>query len=161
MAGKETPATRAARTAEIRFSLHEYPHDPASGSYGLEAAEALGQDPARVFKTLLASLVDGGLVVCCVPVSGQLDLKAVATAAGARRAELARPTDAARATGYVVGGISPLGQRKQLPTIVDETAFTYETIFVSAGRRGLEIELAPQDLLALTGGRAAPIARAQ
>lgn len=158
MAGRETPATRAARAAGIAFQVHEYLHDPGHESYGLEAAEALGRDPAGVFKTLVAS-ADGELLVCCVPVAAQLDLKAVAAAAGARRAELADVTRAERTTGYVAGGISPLGQRRHLRTFVDESALGRETVLVSAGRRGLELELAPADLLRLTGGVAAPISR--
>lgn len=158
MAARETRATRAARAARVEFGIHEYEHDPKHESYGLEAAEALGQDPARVFKTLVVS-ADGKLVVCCVPVAAQLDLKAAASAAGARSAELADVREAQRATGYVAGGISPLGQRKRLTTLVDESALALVTIFVSAGRRGLEIELAPADLVRLTGGATAAIAR--
>lgn len=157
MPGRETQATRAAKTAGIEFRVHEYEHDPKHESYGLEAAEALGQDPARVFKTLVAA-TDGKLVVCCVPVAAQLDLKAVAAAVGSRRAEMAEVRDAERATGYVAGGISPVGQRRRLPSLVDESALAFETIYLSAGRRGLELELAPGDLLRLTGGRAASIA---
>jgi len=158
VAARETQATRAAKAAGIAFRVHEYVHDPAHESYGLEAAEALGQDPARVFKTLVAS-ADGKLVVCCVPVTAQLDLKAAAAAAGARRAEMAGVREAERATGYVAGGISPLGQKRRLPTLVDESALAFETVYVSAGRRGLEIELPPGDLLRLTGGAAAAVAR--
>jgi Cys-tRNA(Pro)/Cys-tRNA(Cys) deacylase len=158
VAGRETQATRAARAAGIEFRVHEYAHDPKHESYGLEAAEALGQEPARVFKTLVAA-ADGALVVCCVPVAAQLDLKAVAAAAGARRAELADVKEAERATGYVAGGISPLGQKKRLPTIVDESALGFATVFVSGGRRGLELELAPGDLLRLAGGSAAAVAK--
>jgi Cys-tRNA(Pro)/Cys-tRNA(Cys) deacylase len=158
MAGRETQATRAARAAGIGFHVHEYEHDPAHPAYGIEAAERLGQEPARVFKTLVAS-ADGELVVCCVPVDAQLDLKAVAAAAGARKAAMAEPKDAERATGYVVGGISPLGQRRRLRTVVDESAIAFETVYVSAGRRGLELEVAPGDLLRLTGGKAARLAR--
>src|SRR3712207_2518106 len=127
MAGRETPATRAAKRAGIEFGVLEYAHDAASESYGLEAAERLGLDPARVFKTLLAS-VDGELRVCVLPVSAQLDLRALG-----KRATMADPRDAERATGYVVGGISPLGQRKRIPTLLDVAAFEHETIFVSAG----------------------------
>ena len=131
----------------------EYEHDTATESYGLEAAERLGLDPARVFKTLLAS-VDGELRVCVLPVSAQLDLRALG-----KRAAMADPREAERATGYVVGGISPLGQRKRIRTLLDATAFEHETIFVSAGRRGLEIELAAEDLAALTGAERAALAR--
>jgi Cys-tRNA(Pro)/Cys-tRNA(Cys) deacylase len=161
VAGQETQATRAARAAGIAFTVHAYRHDPAARSYGLEAAEALGQDPARVLKTLVVRLDGAVLAVCCVPVDAGLDLKAVAAAAGAKRAELAEAADAERATGYVVGGISPLGQRRSLPTFVEEAALAHTTVFVSAGRRGLELELAPADLVGLTGGAAAAVARAK
>jgi Cys-tRNA(Pro)/Cys-tRNA(Cys) deacylase len=156
-----TPAVRLARSAAVDFKLHEYRHDPAAASYGLEAAEALGLDPGCVYKTLVASLIKGetGLAVAVIPVTTQLDLKALAAATGAKRAELADPRQAERATGYVVGGISPLAQKSRLPLVLDARANELQTIFVSAGRRGLEIELAPADLLALTGGRTAPVAR--
>jgi Cys-tRNA(Pro)/Cys-tRNA(Cys) deacylase len=144
MAARDTPATKAARKAGVAFAVHEYAHDPKAPSYGLEAAEALGLDPARVFKTLVADL-DGTLTVCVVPVTGELDLRSLG-----KRAALADPAKAERTTGYVVGGISPLGQRRALPTLVDETALGHETIYVSAGRRGLEIELDPRVLVALT-----------
>jgi Cys-tRNA(Pro)/Cys-tRNA(Cys) deacylase len=143
-----TPAVVAAERAGIPFTLHEYEHDPKAASYGLEAAEKTGVDPARVFKTLVVSQ-DGKLSVAIVPVAAQLDLRALG-----KRAELADPAAAERATGYVLGGISPLGQRKSLPTLLDESALAFPTVYVSAGRRGLEIELAPDDLLALTNGRA-------
>jgi Cys-tRNA(Pro)/Cys-tRNA(Cys) deacylase len=144
MAARDTPATTAARRAGIAFSVHEYEHDPAAASYGLEAAQALGLDPGRVFKTLVADL-DGALTVCIVPVAGELDLRSLG-----KRARLADTARAERTTGYVAGGISPLGQRRALPTLVDRSALEHDTIFVSAGRRGLEIELSPQDLVALT-----------
>jgi Cys-tRNA(Pro)/Cys-tRNA(Cys) deacylase len=144
MAGRDTPATTAARKGGIAHRVHEYAHDPGAASYGLEAAEALGQDPARVFKTLVADL-DGALTVCIVPVTGELDLRSLG-----KRARMADPAKAERTTGYVAGGISPLGQRRALPTLVDDSALEHETVFVSAGRRGLEIELAPGDLVALT-----------
>ncbi len=153
MAGRETPATRAARQAGISFAVHEYEHDEASSSYGLEAAERLGLEPARVFKTLLAS-VDGELRVCVLPVTGQLDLRALG-----KRAAMADPRDAQRATGYVVGGISPLGQRRRIRTLLDASAFEHETIYVSAGRRGLELELAPADLAELTGAETERLVR--
>ena len=159
MAGKGTPAILAADRAQVAYTVHEYAHDPRAESYGLEAAEALGVDPERVFKTLLAAVDGGRLVVAVVPVTALLDLKAVAAAAGGRKADMAKPADAERATGYVVGGISPLGQKKRLPTFVDASAEGHTTIHVSAGRRGLEIELAPADLVALTGGTVAAIAR--
>ena len=129
-----------------------------TGSFGEEAAEALGVDVARVFKTLVAQ-VDAALWVAVVPVPTHLDLKALAAAAGGKRATLAEPADAERATGYVLGGISPLGQRKRLPTVVDATALDHPTVFVSGGRRGLDVELAGSDLVRLTGARTAPIGR--
>ena len=153
-----TPATVALTRAGIAFTAHAYEHDPRAAAYGLEAAEKLGLDPERVFKTLLAN-VDGGLVVGIVPVAMQLDLKALAQALGGKRAEMADPAGAERKTGYVVGGISPIGQKTALPTLLDESAILAETIFVSGGRRGLDLELAPDDLIAVTGGRYAPIAR--
>jgi Cys-tRNA(Pro)/Cys-tRNA(Cys) deacylase len=153
MGGKGTPAVAAAERAGIRFEVHEYAHDPRSPSYGLEAVEKLGLDPAQVFKTLVAE-VDGTLTVAVVPVESQLDLRSLG-----KRARMAEPRVAERATGYVAGGISPLGQRRPLPTVVDESALTFGTIHVSAGRRGLELELAPDDLVRLTGARVAPVAR--
>jgi Cys-tRNA(Pro)/Cys-tRNA(Cys) deacylase len=141
---RETPATRAAQAAGVTFELHEYEHDPRADSYALEAATALGIDPDRVFKTLVVDR-DGELAVCIVPAGEKLHLQALG-----KRAAMA-PTDRAeRVTGYVAGGISPLGQRRPLPTFVDEWAMVHNTIFVSAGRRGLEIELAPGDLVRLT-----------
>ena len=156
MAG--TPATTALTKAGITFTVHEYAHDPKAGSYGLEAADALGLDPAIVFKTLLAD-VDGRLVVAVVPVTGQLDLKALAAAVGGKRAAMADPAVAERSTGYVVGGISPVGQRKQLPTVVDDSVARHSTVYVSGGRRGLDLGLAPADLLAVTRASTAPIGR--
>lgn len=153
-----TPATTALAAAGASFTMHAYEHDPRAASYGEEAAEALGIDLARVFKTLLAD-VDGALTVAVVPVAGQLDLKALARAVGGRKAAMADPRAAERATGYVVGGISPLGQKKPHPTVVDETAMDHPTVFVSAGRRGLEVELAPADLVRLTRAATAPIGR--
>jgi Cys-tRNA(Pro)/Cys-tRNA(Cys) deacylase len=153
VAGKVTPAVTAAGRAGIWFQLHEYDHDPAAPSFGLEAAERLGVEPGRVFKTLVAD-VDGALTVAIVAVSAQLDLRALG-----KRAALADAHAAERATGYVTGGISPLGQRRRLPTVVDEAALGFETVFVSGGRRGLEIELAPHDLVALTAARIAAISR--
>jgi Cys-tRNA(Pro)/Cys-tRNA(Cys) deacylase len=152
VAGKGTPAIVAAEKAGIAFSVHEYAHDPTAQAYGLEAAEKLDVDPARVFKTLVAD-VNGTLTVAIVPAAAQLDLKALG-----KRVTMADPMLAERTTGYVAGGISPLGQRKPLPTVVDDSACAFETICVSAGRRGLEIELGPADLLALTGGKVLPIA---
>ncbi len=153
MAGKGTPAITAAARAGVAFAVHEYRHDPRAESYGLEAVEKLGLDAARVFKTLVAD-VDGALTVAVVPVEAQLDLRALG-----KRARMADASAAERATGYVAGGISPLGQRRALPTVVDASALDHETIHVSAGRRGLELELAPADLVELTGARVAPIAR--
>ena len=158
MAGRSTPATIAAEQASIPFSVHEYEHDPKADSYGLEAAERLGVDAARVLKTLVAA-VDGKLTVCVVPVGLQLDLKAAARAAGGRKAAIAPAQEAERATGYVVGGISPLGQRRPLPTLLDASALDHQTVFVSGGRRGLELELAPADLARITAAVSAPIAR--
>jgi Cys-tRNA(Pro)/Cys-tRNA(Cys) deacylase len=149
----KTPAIVAAERAGVAFRVHEYAHDEAAGSYGLEAVEKLGVDPARVFKTLVVS-VDGRLEVAVVPATAQLDLKAVG-----KRAELADMRRAESATGYVAGGISPLGQRKRLPLHLDATALDHETIFVSAGRRGLEIELDPRDLARLTDATVDPISR--
>jgi Cys-tRNA(Pro)/Cys-tRNA(Cys) deacylase len=156
--GPGTPATVALLAAGIPFTAHTYAHDPATTNYGLEAAHALGLDPDRVFKTLLAE-ADGRLVVGIVPVTGMLDLKSLAAAVGAKRAQMADPAVAERKTGYVVGGISPLGQKTALPTVLDETASLWDSIFVSGGRRGFDIELAPDDLLRLTGGQLADIAR--
>ncbi len=152
-----TPATLALRAAGIRFVEHAYSHDPAATSYGLEAATALGLDPERVFKTLLAD-VDGRLVVGIVPVTGKLDLKALAAAAGGKKASMADPAVAERRTGYVVGGISPIGQKTRHATVLDETAELWDTVFVSGGRRGLDIELAPSDLIAIADAVVADIA---
>lgn len=156
-----TPAIKAASAAGISHAVHEYTHDPHAASYGLEAAEAMGVAPARVFKTLLVTLdpPGGRLAVGIVPVDRQLDLKAVASALGAKRAAMAAEREAERATGYVVGGISPLGQKRRLPTLLDASALDHATIYVSGGRRGLELELAPADLQRLTQARTAPIAR--
>lgn len=153
-----TPATVALTRAGIPFTLHPYDHDPRSTSYGLEAAEALGVPPAQVFKTLLAS-ADGGLVVGIVPVDRQLDLKALARALGRPKAAMADVAVAERATGYVAGGISPVGQKRALPTVLDETALDHATIFVSGGRRGLDLEIQPGDLLTITNATTAAIAR--
>ncbi|MCX5413193.1 Cys-tRNA(Pro) deacylase [Streptomyces sp. NBC_00059] len=153
-----TPATVALTTAGAAFTVHSYDHDPASASYGEEAAQALGVSPDRVFKTLVAE-VDGELVVAVVPVAGSLDLKALASAVGGKRATMADPAAAERTTGYVRGGISPLGQRKRLRTVLDASAGAHATICVSAGRRGLEVELSPEDLTTLTTATVAPIGR--
>lgn len=156
-----TPAILLVRKSAIAHQVHEYAHHPDTAAYGLEAAEALDLAPARVFKTLIASLSGGRspLAMALVPASQQLDLKALARVAGAKRAEMADAPVAERATGYVVGGISPLGQKKRLPLFLDASAQTWPTVYVSAGRRGLEIELAPADLLKLTGGQFAGLTR--
>ncbi|NJP51088.1 Cys-tRNA(Pro) deacylase [Streptomyces sp. SBST2-5] len=153
-----TPATVVLAAAGAEFTLHSYEHDPSHPSYGEEAAEAMGVSPDRVFKTLVAE-IDGSLTVAVVPVAGQLDLKALAAAVGGKRAAMADPALAERTTGYVRGGISPLGQRKKLPTVLDASARGHATICVSAGRRGLEVELAPDTLAELTSATLAPIAR--
>lgn len=157
MAGAPTPAIAALLKAKVAHTLLPYDHDPRSTAYGDEAVAALGRDPAQVFKTLVA-LVDGSMVVGVVPVAGSLDLKALAAAAGGKKATMAPVADAERSSGYVAGGISPLGQRKRLRTVVDVSARDWPTICVSAGRRGLQVELAPGDLLHATGGTFAPIA---
>jgi len=158
-----TPAAVALTAAGIAFTLHPYEHDPRAASYGLEAAEALGVEPGRVFKTLMASL-DGALCVGIVPVDRQLDLKALAKALntmGVRgsKAVMAEVAAAERATGYVAGGISPVGQKKAHPTVLDESALRFETVFVSGGRRGLDLEIAPADLVTVTRATTAPLAR--
>ena len=161
-----TPATAALTAAGIAYDVRAYDHDPRAESFGLEAAEALGVDPARVFKTLLASLDPatgsgqrGELVVGIVPVSGHLDLKALARALDGSKAVMAEVGAAERATGYVAGGISPVGQKRRHPTVLDASATTWPTVFVSGGRRGLDLELAPQDLVAITGAVTATIGR--
>jgi Cys-tRNA(Pro)/Cys-tRNA(Cys) deacylase len=153
-----TQATLALRALGISFIEHEYAHDERVTGFGAEAASVLGADPDRVFKTLLAD-ADGALVVGIVPVSGTLDLKALAAAVGAKKAEMADPKLAERRTGYVVGGISPIGQKTAHSTVLDETAELYDTIFVSGGRRGFDLELAPADLLRATDALIAPIGR--
>lgn len=156
--GRGTPATVAADGAGIEYTLHAYEVDPNAESYGEAAADALGIPHGQIFKTLLAE-VDGRLTVGIVPVSSSLDLKALAAAAGGKKARMADPKDAERATGYIVGGISPLGQRRRLPAVIDASVSALGTVYVSAGRRGLQIELAPADLVRLTGARVAAIAR--
>ena len=155
-----TPATVALTTQGIVFTVHEYHHDPATPSFGLEAAAALGVEPDRVFKTLLAEVDGVGLVVGIVPVTGSLDLKGLAAATGGKRAAMAPPALAERRTGYVVGGISPIGQKTALTTVIDETAQLWDTVYVSGGRRGLDLELDPSDLLDITGATFADISRA-
>lgn len=164
MSGRSTPATLAASAAGVAFTVHEYIHDPHADSYGLEAAVALGLDPRRVFKTLVAAIDRNSrseLVIGVVPVVGQLDLKALATAVGVKRAVMAKVANAERSSGYVAGGISPLGQRRSLTTVIDESVYLHDTVFVSAGRRGLEIELVPDVLIKLTSAVVTAIATDQ
>ncbi|QNO36768.1 Cys-tRNA(Pro) deacylase [Protaetiibacter sp. SSC-01] len=156
MAG--TPATAALTAAGIPFTEHAYAHDPANRDFGMEAATALGLDPDQVFKTLLAD-VDGRLVVGIVPVTGKLDLKALAAAVGGKKAAMADPALAERRTGYVVGGISPIGQKSRHETVLDETAELWDVVYVSGGRRGFDLGLAPADLIRATGAMVADIAR--
>lgn len=157
MAGAPTPAIAALTRAKVAHTLHPYHHDPATTAFGDEVVQALGWPAERVFKTLVAT-VDGRLTVGVVPVSGQLDLKALAAAAGGKKAAMAKVADAERSSGYVAGGISPLGQRKALPTVIDRSVSEYDTVMVSAGRRGLQVELAPADLVRLTRAILAAIA---
>ena len=157
-----TPAITALERAAVTHRILTYDHDPASEAYGLEAADALGLDPALVFKTLVVTVEAGerrgGHAVAVVPVNASLNLKALASAAGAKRMSMADPAVAERITGYVRGGISPLGQKKRLPTFIDATAESADAIYVSGGRRGIDVELAPADLVALTHGVFASIA---
>ncbi|WP_433610897.1 Cys-tRNA(Pro) deacylase [Dactylosporangium sp. CA-139114] len=157
MASKGTPATALLTRSKIAFTPHTYEVDARASSYGEAAAAALGVDPARLFKTLVTT-VDGQLTVGVVPVSASLDLKALAAAVGGKRAAMAEPAAAERATGYVTGGISPVGQRSRLPIVIDASAEGFPTMYVSGGRRGLQIELAPADLVQVTGATLAPIA---
>ena len=152
-----TPALVLLQRSGVGHTVHAYEHDPAAESFGMEAAEALGLDPATVFKTLLAE-VDGSPVVAIVPVTGQLDLKGLAAARGGKRARMMEVSAAERLTGYVAGGISPLGQRKALPTVIDASAASLAVMYVSGGQRGLDIGIAPQDLVQLTDATYAPIA---
>nr|NLI49187.1 Cys-tRNA(Pro) deacylase [Propionibacterium sp.] len=157
-----TPATDALTAAGVAFTVTSYDHDPAERHFGAETVAVLGLDPARVFKTLLVDLNPGGrprLAVGVVPVAGMLDLKAIAAALGAKKADLADPRVAERSSGYVVGGISPVGQKTPLPTVIDSSALGFATIFCSAGRRGMQVELAPTDLARVTGASFAAIAR--
>lgn len=154
-----TPATKQLDKARVAYRLHRYEHDPRAESYGGEAAEKLGLNPSQVFKTLLAASETGELLVAIVPVAGMLDLKTLAGAAGCKRCAMADPGAAQRSTGYLLGGISPLGQKKRLRTFIDTSAQVLERVFVSAGRRGLEIELAPGDLAQQTDGIFADIGR--
>jgi Cys-tRNA(Pro)/Cys-tRNA(Cys) deacylase len=154
-----TPATTTLSRLGVQFAVHAYEHDPAAASYGLEAAAALGVPPGQVFKTLLVDTDGAGLAVGIVPVDRSLDLKALASALGVKRVTMAAPTDAERATGYVVGGISPIGQRRALPTVLDASATAFDRVYVSGGRRGLDLSLSPDDLLSVTGGRLHGISR--
>ncbi|WP_067581742.1 Cys-tRNA(Pro) deacylase [Endozoicomonas ascidiicola] len=154
-----TPAINLLKKAKANFKVHQYDHDPDSHSYGEEAVEKMGQDANQVFKTLLVKLDGRQLAVAVVPVAGMLDLKAMAAACGAKKAVMAEQPEAERSTGYLFGGISPLGQKKRLPTVVNSTADSFETIFISAGRRGLEVELAAENLLKLTSGSFAAISK--
>lgn len=147
-----TPGINAAKKAKISYTLHKYDHDPASESYGTEAAQKMGIPGEQVFKTLVVSLDNGKLAVGVIPVTAMMNMKRMAKASGAKKAAMATPSDVARSTGYVLGGVSPLGQKKRLDTIIDTSAQNFSTIYVSAGRRGLEIELAPSDLQKLTRG---------
>lgn len=156
-----TPGINVATKAKVRHRIHEYEHDPAAQSYGLEASQKLGVPAEKVFKTLVVQLETrqntGVLAVAVIPVSCQLSMKQIAKAAGAKKASMAEQAEVERATGYVLGGVSPLGQKKRLVTIVDNSAEALDSLFVSAGKRGLEIELAPADLLKLVNGQFAPI----
>jgi len=158
VAGSGTAATALLTKQGIPHTVHSYAHDPRRGSYGAEASEALGVAPGRVLKTLIAD-VDGRLTVGVVPVAAQLDLKALAAAVGGKKAAMADVAAAERATGYVAGGISPLGQRRRLPVVIDSAALEFPTVFCSGGRRGLEIELAPDDLVRAANATVAPISR--
>lgn len=159
MGAKATPAMQAAARAGVTVVPHEYEVDHTVADYGVAVAAAIGHEPDRVFKTLVVEVDGAFLAVGVVPVTARLDLKALAAAVGGRRAEMADPAKAERSSGYVVGGISPLGQKKQLPTVIDETVELYDTVFVSGGKRGLQIEITPADLLALTDAAVAAIAR--
>ncbi|MEP6599834.1 MAG: Cys-tRNA(Pro) deacylase [Actinomycetota bacterium] len=152
-----TPATALLTRAGVEHTLHPYPHNPRSPGYGDEAATALGVDPTRIFKTLIAA-VDGQLICAVVPVASSLDLKALAAVVGGKRATMAEPLAAQRSTGYVLGGISPLGQKATLTTVIDSSVREFGTVFVSAGRRGLQVELAPEELMRLTSAQLAALA---
>lgn len=154
-----TPAINLLKKARTSFSVHQYDHDPNSHSYGEEAVEKMGQNPQQVFKTLVVKLDGRQLAVAVLPVAGMLDLKAMASACNAKKAVMAEQSEAERSTGYLFGGISPLGQKRRLPTVINNTAGNFETIFVSAGRRGLEVELCATDLVNLTSGTLAAISK--
>ncbi len=153
-----TPGINVAKNAGVNHRIHEYVHDAGHASYGLEAAEKMGVSAQQVFKTLVVALDTKGLAVAVVPVSAMLNMKQIARAAGAKKAVMAPAMDVQRSTGYVLGGVSPLGQKKRLPTFIDESAREFASVYVSAGRRGLEIELSPDDLCTLTGGKFAALA---
>lgn len=153
-----TPAIALLRREKVAHAVHEYEHDPSAESYGLEAAEKLGIEPARMFKTLVVKLDKGTLAVGIVPVSSLLNLKRMAKACSAKKAAMAQPAEVERATGYVLGGVSPLGQKRRLPTVIDASAERFETVFVSAGKRGMDVELAPAALVGLLGARLADLA---
>ncbi len=152
-----TPGINAAKKAKVSHRIHEYHHDPASESFGTEAAEKMGVDPARVFKTLVVAIDGKDLAVGVVPVTAMLSMKLVAKAAGGKKATMADKQDVQRSTGYVLGGVSPLGQKKRLRTFIDDSAQRFDTIYISAGRRGLEIELSPEDLAKLTTAQFSPL----
>ncbi len=152
-----TPGILAAKKAGVPFTVHEYDHDPSAPSFGMEAAEKLGIPPERVFKTLVVRLDGRELAVGVIPVDSMLSMKAIAKAAGAKKAEMASQAEVERSTGYVLGGVSPLGQKKRLRTFIDVSAEVFETVFVSAGKRGLDMEIAPGDLRAVCGGTFAPL----
>ncbi len=152
-----TPGVDAVTKAGISHAIHEYEHDPGSTEYGNEAAEKLGVDPARIFKTLVVTIDGKMLAVGVVPITGMLSMKLIAKAAGGKKANMADPLEVQRRTGYVLGGVSPLGQKNRLKTFIDASSEAFDTIYVSAGRRGLEIELAPEDLARLTGGQLVPL----
>jgi Cys-tRNA(Pro)/Cys-tRNA(Cys) deacylase len=152
-----TPAIVALDAAGVRYVLHEFAAEPTKRGFGQAAAVALGVELERVFKTLVATVDDHEYVVAIVPVSGQLSLKELAAAVRGKRAEMCAPDVAERLTGYVVGGISPFGQKRSLPVVIDETCILFDTIFVSGGRRGLDIEIAPDDLLSVLEAVTAPI----
>ena len=157
MSRAATPATAALARAGIPFTIHEYVHEPGVTGYGEEATAALGVPPHRIYKTLIVRVDGARLVVAVLPIGGQLSMKAIAAATGGKRADLAAAADAERSSGYVLGGISPLGQRKRLPTVVDASLLGHPTIYCSAGRRGMQVELAPAALIGLTGASVAPI----
>lgn len=154
-----TPAINSAKKAKITYIVHQYDHDPGSQSYGEEAAEKLNVGTQRIFKTLVVALDNKQLAVSVIPVAGKLDLKGFASAVGVKKVAMANHKDAERATGYVLGGISPLGQKKRLKMVIDNSALDFETIYVSAGKRGLDIELSPNHLAKLTGAIFAVISR--